>query len=665
MLAILSILVLACSSDSEPTAAGGSQSEVAELAPPDPVPRVARATRPGRPVIFVGLDGADWSHLDGYLKAGKMPHLASLVREGRDGVLLTEHPPLSPLLWTTMMTGTSPLEHGILDFTRLQPGSRAKEPITSDERKVPAIWNMASYGGKSVAVFGLWATYPAEAVRGLMVSDRLMTFLYQEESPPPGVVYPAAREPWARQVLRAEEAAVGLAELQHYLPWLTAEEYARHAEAENPYAHPIGALRRILVETRVYHRLATSYLSEQNPDLSLVYIQGSDSIGHMFAPFAPPRQASISAEDFERYSSVPKLFFEYLDSLLGDYRRLAEEQQAVLVLASDHGFRWHQGRPTQLSSSGAATAARWHRNEGIFLLWGPGIDPGDGARESAGLRQVGATLLELLGLPPGREVEGPPLPGIRLAGDRVPGDGVAERVADYRSEYQPAQRLVPASAPPPAEELNKLRALGYLGNDEEASPASLDASGEPSRTASYYNNRALILKAEGRREEAVAAFENALALDSELASALWNLSDLLFAEGQELERSDRLLVRAVAGGLPEGVRYLIGRGIGYSRNGQQERAHALLEKAVAARPQEPELWLFRGRYRIDRGDCPGALSDFEQAVELDPGRASAHASTATAKVCLGDRGGAVAALRQALAIDPNQPAVHKFLEQLL
>ncbi len=55
-----------------------------------------------------------------------------------------------------------PLDHGILDFVHTELASGVKEPITSDERRVPAIWNMASWGGRKVAVFGLWATYPAE-----------------------------------------------------------------------------------------------------------------------------------------------------------------------------------------------------------------------------------------------------------------------------------------------------------------------------------------------------------------------------------------------------------------------------------------------------------------------------------------------------------------------
>ena len=78
---------------------------------------------PAPRVIVVGLDAADWQMLDGYCADGTMPNLARLVREGRSGILNTFQPPLSPLIWTTMMTGTSPVQHRILDFTRFNPFS--------------------------------------------------------------------------------------------------------------------------------------------------------------------------------------------------------------------------------------------------------------------------------------------------------------------------------------------------------------------------------------------------------------------------------------------------------------------------------------------------------------------------------------------------------------
>src|SRR3954463_199667 len=84
-------------------------------APPPPAPEIASAVEAAHPVIFVGLDGADWEMLDDLMASGPMvsvtmPNLAALAKGGKTGTLKTPTPPLSPLVWTTMMTGVSPLE---------------------------------------------------------------------------------------------------------------------------------------------------------------------------------------------------------------------------------------------------------------------------------------------------------------------------------------------------------------------------------------------------------------------------------------------------------------------------------------------------------------------------------------------------------------------------
>ena len=89
------------------------------------------------------------------------------------------------------------------------------------------------------------------------------------------------------------------------LPWLTELEYLEAAKAVDPYSHPVSALRRILVETRIYDTLGRDWFTREHPDLLLVYIQGTDSIGHVFAPYAPPHQESISQVDYDEYHDVP------------------------------------------------------------------------------------------------------------------------------------------------------------------------------------------------------------------------------------------------------------------------------------------------------------------------------------------------------------------------
>jgi Tfp pilus assembly protein PilF len=618
-----------------------------------PVSAIVRASRQTPPVIFIGLDGADWQLLDRYMGAGTMPNLKELVAEGTSGSLDTLHPALSPLVWTTMMTGVDPLQHRILDFVRYRPGGETKEPITSDERKAPAIWNMASWAGRKVAVLGLWATYPAETVNGLMVSDRLFTFLFREASPPEGIVYPREHEPWARSIVQQSEAAVDVRALREYLPWLTDAEYATAVKTEAPYGSPISALRRTLVETRVYDDLATDWIQKHRPDLTVLYVQGTDSIGHTFAPFAPPRQPSISEQDFQRYSKVPQMYFSAIDRVLGRYRALASQQGAVLMLASDHGFTWIDDRPTELSSNAHATAAKWHRRQGMYLLWGAGIKPGNRRSETANVNQVCSTLLALAGLPAGKGLASPVLPGTPLA-DASP--------IDYNAHYQPPVPVTGKSATRTIDEdtMARLRALGYIGAAESSAGRRIDAT----RSAGSYNNEGLLLKAQGRKDDAARAFENALVVDPNLASAMWNLSDLLFEQAADLDRSDLLLIRAYGARLPEGTKFLIGRAIGYQRSNRLDRSLKLLEGALRVRPEEPEVWLFSGRYRVEKGDCAGGVSDIEKAVRLAPREASAHASLGIARLCAGDAAGASAAFRRSLEIDPSQPAVRQYLQKI-
>src|SRR5438093_12370234 len=96
------------------------------------------------PIALVGLDGADWNIIDPLVKAGRMPHLAALMAKGVRCRLLTISPTLSPVIWTSMATGVKPERHGILDFTAINKETGEAIPVTSNLRRVPALWNRFS-----------------------------------------------------------------------------------------------------------------------------------------------------------------------------------------------------------------------------------------------------------------------------------------------------------------------------------------------------------------------------------------------------------------------------------------------------------------------------------------------------------------------------------------
>jgi tetratricopeptide (TPR) repeat protein len=606
-------------------------------------PELFRAREPR--VIVIGLDAADWQLLDGYCADGTMPNLARFVREGRSGVLQAFQPPLSPLIWTTMMTGVSPLQHRILDFTRFNPTSGVREPITSDERLEKAVWEMANDHGSDVAVLGMWATHPAEPVRGLMISERLFAILKHEDTPP-GVVHPPEEQPRVIAERTKVEAEVGLGALQTYLPWLTKAEFDYLESGGDPYLHPVTMLRRILIETRLYHRLAIDWAQRKQPALTVVYFEGTDSIGHVFAAFAPPQQPGIDEKDFQRYQSVPRDYFKEVDGMLGDYRALAERIGASLLIVSDHGFLWHEGRPRSSGIAGA-TAALWHREDGVYVLWGNGIEP-DLKKGEGRVGQVAATIMGLLGLPRAAGTYEPALGGVR---EVLPAQNYGPRTA---------RLLVASDSGPAGDAVERLKALGYVGSNEPA--VRPEGAGTGTRTAGSFTNEGSLLLEDGKNAEAKAAFEQALRLDAKSAAAKYALASILEKEGRSGEADD-LLLAALADGLGEGPEKVEEIAVAAWRMGDVPRALRLLDGVVKTKPDEARFRMTRGRVRIQSRDCQGAFKDFDAACKTAPGSAAAFGLAGSALMCLGRPAEARRAFERSLEIDPSQTRLRELLSR--
>ncbi len=78
-----------------------------------------------RPRVFVvGWDGADWALLTPLMREGKLPELSKLVAKGRTYDLATFEPMASPMIWTTIATGRTPVDHGVADFQERDPRPR-------------------------------------------------------------------------------------------------------------------------------------------------------------------------------------------------------------------------------------------------------------------------------------------------------------------------------------------------------------------------------------------------------------------------------------------------------------------------------------------------------------------------------------------------------------
>jgi predicted AlkP superfamily phosphohydrolase/phosphomutase/Flp pilus assembly protein TadD len=632
----------------------------------DVATRATSVSRPpgvAAPVIWLGLDGLDWELLDRLADEGKMPNWKRLISEGWTARLETFSPLISPILWTSAATGATPDVHRVLDFQEVDPKTGGKVPISGNSRAVPAVWNLASAAGRRVGVVGWWATHPAEEVKGFFVSDRASPILF-EGSALAGVAFPTSLETGIAQVIGRD----GRVTEEDVAPFLdvprseVAKALSETERSEGRTRHPIAGLARVLAATRVSHRIARDLYDRERPDLLAVYLEGTDEVGHLFAPHTPPKLDCTPNADVARYGRVVDTYYALVDRLLGQWMRRSQEDGATIVVHSDHGFKWGRDRPCGFSAAGWATAAFWHRPEGVLAAWGGTAERGRGlipdggqipSRGKASILDVAPTVLALLDLP---------------ADPKMTGRALSE---GFRGLAPPARRDVfsttavrrVAAVPLTAEKANeyamKLIALGYL-SPSEMKPLAASGGDRPGPTEGAWNNLGVYLR-DTRRDfpGALEAFEKSLALAPDYYSALFNMAVLERDRG-DTKGAEKWFLRSVIalGGDPAPA--VVGWAHEYEKEGNEAAARSLLAKGLHAYPQNEEIAralamaLFRAR-----GCRSGlaALSRFEPTT-VNPGTLNVLALLHT---CLENRAEVVRLLRRSLELKPDQPDVVRSL----
>jgi len=144
--------------------------------------------------VVLGLDGMEPTLTDRFLAEGKLPNLAKLREQGCYKRLGTTMPPLSPVAWSSFLTGSNPGKHNIYDFlsrdrrTYLPTlssvsirGSRRslrlgpyEIPIGKPDirllRKGKPFWNVLSEHGIFSSIIRVPITFPPERLRGVLLS---------------------------------------------------------------------------------------------------------------------------------------------------------------------------------------------------------------------------------------------------------------------------------------------------------------------------------------------------------------------------------------------------------------------------------------------------------------------------------------------------------------
>jgi tetratricopeptide (TPR) repeat protein len=634
-----------------------------------------------RKVLVLGLDGLDWDLVLPWVRAGKMPNLARLMESGTWGVMETLVPTLSPLIWTSMATGVGPDRHGILDFVEKDPVRNVMVPVTGRSRKVPAIWNLASALGRRVIVVGWWGSWPAERVNGVMVSDRLYYTLTQGlekeilREDPPEMIYPPER---TEELVGLRNRAVKETDWQAVRYFMSVEEERFEAAlaADRGMKDPVDGFRRVLAATRTYLG-AGLLLAEEEPDLAMVYLEGTDTVGHLLAPYMPPPTLDVDPAEAEVLVAAVPRYFEIVDRWIGRYLEQYPLSEYAAVLVSDHGFKWSQGRPRGLSATAGPTAPFWHELDAVFLVAGKGVERLGRVERQPSVLDVAPTVAALLGLPPD------------------PGWGDSVLPGCPKPELEPLEYLplVPpesyrqgeaVAAPVDPEFLAKLRALGYLGGGADEvrvaagnrgaidaeETASVADSGKPSAeldsptvTRAQLNNLAIIKMNEKKYDEAAQLLRRAIRMSPGYPAPHYNLRRL-YMETQRYDDADRELWIAVDKGLRDPQRTVDRAAADYENLDMQDRAAALLTEALQRFPEHEPFWVHQMVVRIRLEQCREARDLGAEAARKFPESAPVHAFYGLAAACVGDVSTARTELERSLALNPDQATLRRTLEDL-
>jgi predicted AlkP superfamily phosphohydrolase/phosphomutase len=251
------------------------------------------AAHPARRVAIFGLDAVSWDVVDRV--EAVMPTLRRLRREGHVGTLRSTLPPITPVAWTSMVTGMHPGHHGIYEFVyRTDAGWR---PVTRRQNRARGLDELLERRGRRSVLVTLPISHP-----GRSQAIRLQDFL----SPDPEPV-----DPPELKALAPEIAA--------YRPF-----YAPGAIA----ARSVDEMVAEVLELEVARLRATAALLRAKPWHFLFYgVTGTDHLHHR-ALDRILGEAPVPENILRFYREVDRALAFVLEQLRED---------DLLIVASDHG----------------------------------------------------------------------------------------------------------------------------------------------------------------------------------------------------------------------------------------------------------------------------------------------------------------------------------------
>lgn len=299
--------------------------------------------------LLFGLDGATFDILDPLIARGLMPNLGRFLEEGARGLLESTVPPLTPIAWTSMVTGRRPGHHGVLGFFQYDSAhSSSLRIVSSREVRTETVWAMANRFGARTACLNFPVHCPPPRVDGWVIPGWVPWKWIKSFSHPRGVMeqlqhsVPDLDLKALAMDFEQEKKSIAGAPIDNYEEWITL-----HCQRDRQW---FNVLRRAL--------------KDGDCRLTGIVFDGVDKLQHLLWPFLDPRlEPAQPDERFLRIRELCWVYYQQIDQFLGEAMELAGSD-ATIVIASDHGFT---------GSDQIVFINTWLEREG-FLAWKPKMD---------------------------------------------------------------------------------------------------------------------------------------------------------------------------------------------------------------------------------------------------------------------------------------------------
>ena len=238
---------------------------------------------------------------------------------------------------------------------------------------------------------------------------------------------------------------------------------------------------------------------------------------------------------------------------------------------------------------------------------------------------------------------------------------LASKLEQFRSKT--SQSVVQLAKPDP-EQLEKLRALGYVASDASRPEESGNATGiDPKDKIEVANllHYAMLEIEDGLYEQAVPKLEKVLEEQPKMPIAEMQLG-MAWARLKNYEKALAPLQNAIQA-LPDSAMAHYELGLALYETGDWKGAAPQFEEAVAQAPRwaDAHFSLASVYARIDR--VPEAMQELDTALKLNPDHYRANLLRGRILSLQGDAAGALANLQKATTVQPDSREAHLFLAE--